>query len=66
MPECALRAAGILSAPAREIRELLPRYRHDNVFDSTKFTALFPDFHVTSYREGLDAIAREMPHAEPA
>ncbi|NUP73468.1 MAG: NAD-dependent epimerase/dehydratase family protein [Sinomonas sp.] len=66
VPEWALRAAGIFSAPAREIRELLPRYRHHNIFDSTKFAARFPDFHVTSYREGLDAIRREAPHAEPA
>jgi nucleoside-diphosphate-sugar epimerase len=66
VPEWALRAAGTISAPAREMRELLPRYRHDNRFDSTKFTSRFPDFAVTTYREGLDAIRHEAAHADPA
>ncbi len=58
-PEWLLRAAGIFSAQAREIRELLPRYRSDNRFDSTKFQTRFPDFKVTSYRRGLEAIQVE-------
>jgi len=59
VPEWALRAAGIFSAQAREIRELLPRYRSDNRFDSSKFQSRFPGFRVTSYREGLEEIHRE-------
>lgn len=58
-PEWALRVAGAVSSAAREIRELLPRYRYDNIFDSTKFKEAFPDFRVTTYREGLDWIRRE-------
>ncbi|MBS0316936.1 MAG: NAD-dependent dehydratase, partial [Proteobacteria bacterium] len=52
-------AAGLFSKPAREIRELLPRYQHDNLFDSTKFKRRFPEFGVTAYREGLELIRRE-------
>lgn len=59
VPRWLLGAAGLFSAQAREIRELLPRYQYDNRFDSTKFTARFPDFPVTSYREGLAAIGEE-------
>lgn len=59
VPEWVLRTAGIFSPAAREIRELLPRYRHDNRFDSTKFARRFPDFSVTTYRDGLREIRRE-------
>lgn len=58
IPRWALQAAGLVSGQAREIRELLPRYEQDNVFDSTKFTSRFPDFAVTTYREGLSLIGR--------
>lgn len=59
VPKWALSAAGVVSPQAREIRELLPRYAHDNIFDATKFTQRFPDFAVTTYREGIAAIRRE-------
>ena len=55
----ALTAAGLFSKPVREIRELLPRYEQDNLFDSTKFKRRFPEFGVTTYREGLALIRRE-------
>ncbi|MFT3803955.1 MAG: SDR family oxidoreductase [Burkholderiaceae bacterium] len=54
----ALTAAGLFSKPAREIRELLPRYERDNLFDSMKFKRRFPEFEVTTYREGLECIAK--------
>lgn len=59
VPKWALTAAGAVAPPLREIRELLDRYAHDNVFDSTKFTSRFPDFEVTTYREGLGMLRRE-------
>lgn len=49
-------AAGLFSKPVREIRELLPRYEQDNLFDSTKFKRRFPEFEVTTYRQGLERI----------
>lgn len=54
-----LTAAGLFSKPVREIRELLPRYEQDNLFDSTKFKRRFPGFEVTTYRQGLERIQRE-------
>ena len=53
-----LAAAGLFSRQVREIRELLPRYAQDNLFDSTKFKRRFPRFEVTTYREGLGLIRR--------
>lgn len=59
VPRWALNVAGLFSAQARELRELLPRYEHDNRFDSTKFSSRFPDFAVTSYPDGLALIHQE-------
>lgn len=54
-----LSVTGLFSKGAREIRELLPRYQQDNLFDSTKFKRRFPNFNVTTYRKGLEEIRRE-------
>lgn len=51
-----LAAAALFSSRVREIQELLPRYAHDNLFDSTRFKRRFPAFRVTTYREGLEQI----------
>lgn len=59
LPGWLMRAAGVVSPQVRELRELLPRYAHDNVFVSDKFTSRFPEFAVTSHREGLEAIFAE-------
>ncbi|MFT8638246.1 MAG: NAD-dependent epimerase/dehydratase family protein [Pseudoclavibacter sp.] len=59
LPAWVLRAAGLVSPRVKEIGELLPRYAHDSIFDSTKFTMRFPDFAVTSYRQGLARIHAE-------
>lgn len=59
LPRWALAAAGLFSRPVREIRELLPRYGQDNLFDSSKFKRRFPAFAVTTYREGLARIQQE-------
>ncbi|WP_251444116.1 MULTISPECIES: NAD-dependent epimerase/dehydratase family protein [unclassified Microbacterium] len=61
VPEWLLRAGGMVSPQVRELQELLPRYRHDNLFDSGKFLARFPEFPVTTYAEGLRTV-----HAEAA
>ncbi|MFT4050736.1 MAG: NAD-dependent epimerase/dehydratase family protein [Microbacterium sp.] len=58
LPKWLLSAAALVSPLVREMRELLPRYRHDNIFDSTKFASRFPEFAVTSYRDGLGAISQ--------
>ena len=52
-----LAAAGLFSKQVSEIRELLPRYEQDSLFDSTKFKRRFPSFEVTTYRQGLERIS---------
>ncbi|WP_291313549.1 NAD-dependent epimerase/dehydratase family protein [Corynebacterium sp. UBA2622] len=47
---------GRFAQPLREVRELLPRYRDNNIFDTSKFNARFPDFRVTTYREGVESL----------
>ncbi|NQD87937.1 NAD-dependent epimerase/dehydratase family protein [Paenarthrobacter sp. CM16] len=59
VPRWVLNAVGLFSPQVRELRELLPRYEHHNIFDSTKFSSRFPDFPVTNYRDGLAIIRRE-------
>jgi len=51
--------AGMVNKQVRELRELLPRYEQDNVFDSSKFKRHFPEFEVTRYRHGLELIRDE-------
>lgn len=42
-----------------ELIELLPRYEHDNIFNSSKFKRWFPEFKTTSYTEGIEQIIRK-------
>ena len=49
-----LMAAGLVLPQVRELRELLPRYAQDNLFDSSKFKQRFAAFEVTRYRQGLE------------
>lgn len=51
--------AGLVSRKVRDAAELLPRYEVDNIFISDKFKTRFPEFRVTSFREGLSAIRDE-------
>lgn len=50
-----LKLGGVFNKTLRDARELLPRYQVDNVFVSDKFKTRFPEFAVTSYRDGLNA-----------
>ncbi len=59
IPKLALTVAGLFSSQARELRELLPRYEHDNRFHSAKFITRFPEFDITTYREGLNSIRQD-------
>lgn len=54
-----LKAASLTNNNIKETLELLPRYEVDNLFDSSKFKNRFPDFKVTSYREGISKILLE-------
>ena len=45
--------AGWFNAGFKELQELMPRYEHDNLFVSDKFKKRFPEFPVTTYKEGI-------------
>ena len=60
-----LQAVGLFSKQVGELRELLPRYEQDNLFDSDKFKRRFPEFEITSYRQGLERIRREWAENQP-
>lgn len=47
---------GIFNNKLYELRELLPRYEYNNIFDSSKFKKHFPEFRVTTYREGIEQL----------
>ena len=66
VPGWAFQAGGRFSPAIREVEELLPRYRWDNVFDSSKFATRFPDFVVTSYREGIRSLLEPDPPVSPS
>lgn len=53
VPQWVFRIGGLVNPAVKEAAELLPRYRQDNIFDSSKFATRFPDFVVTSYRDGI-------------
>ena len=54
-----LRIAGVFNKQIKEIQELLPRYEQNNIFDSSKFKQRFPEFAVTTYRQGIEQILKE-------
>ncbi|GGQ59194.1 NAD-dependent epimerase/dehydratase family protein [Streptomyces flaveolus] len=56
LPLAVFTVGGRFVGPLGEVKELLPRYRGDNIFDVSKFTTRFPDFSVTSYEEGIAKI----------
>jgi nucleoside-diphosphate-sugar epimerase len=57
--ELTLKIGSIFNKQLKEIRELLPRYEHNNIFDSSKFKQRFPDFTVTTYKQGIEQIFNE-------
>lgn len=59
----AFRLGRRFSTPLNEMFELLVRYRGDNLFDTSKFTARFTHFPVTTYHEGVRQILSDDPAA---
>lgn len=51
--------AALFNDQAKELQELLPRYKYDNIFVSDKFKSRFPDFKITTYQEGILKIMNE-------
>ncbi len=54
-----LKAGALVDKNLKETAELLPRYEVDNIFDSSKFKTKFPNFKVTSYKEGIANIIKD-------
>lgn len=50
---------GLFIKQMKEVQELLPRYKYDNIFISEKFKNRFPGFKITTYREGISCIMNE-------
>jgi nucleoside-diphosphate-sugar epimerase len=53
-----LRLASMFKKNIKEILELLPRYQQDNIFLSDKFKTRFPEFEITTYKQGIEAILK--------
>ncbi|MFT3738685.1 MAG: NAD-dependent epimerase/dehydratase family protein [Breznakibacter sp.] len=59
IPKFVFKIGSIFNKQLREVQELLPRYEHNNIFISTKFKQRFPEFSVTTYRQGIEQIMNE-------
>lgn len=66
IPKFIFNFGALFNKQVKELLELLPRYEHDNIFDDSKFKHRFPDFKVTTYKEGIEliAIADQNPASE--
>lgn len=51
--------ASLFNQNAKELQELLPRYKWDNLFSSDKFKKRFPNFEVTTFEEGIKEMFTE-------
>lgn len=49
---------GLFNKNMKELQELLPRYKHDNIFVSDKFKSHFPHFKVTPIERGIGKIKK--------
>ncbi|MGN6401675.1 MAG: NAD-dependent epimerase/dehydratase family protein [Flavisolibacter sp.] len=50
---------GLFNKQLKEVQELLPRYKVDNIFISEKFKNRFPDFKFTTYGQGITYLMQE-------
>ncbi len=59
IPKWVFKIGSWFNPKVKELLELLPRYAYDNLFDDSKFKKRFPEFQVTSYKEGIEIIKNE-------
>ncbi len=59
IPKWVFTIGSLFNKNAKELKELLPRYTYDNLFDDSKFRKRFPEFQITSYRQGIQQIKKE-------
>ncbi len=53
LPMLFFKFGSLFNNQAKELLELLPRYKYDNIFVSDKFKKRFPEFKITTYNEGI-------------
>jgi nucleoside-diphosphate-sugar epimerase len=59
VPKFVFKIGSLFNKRVKELQELLPRYEHDNLFDVSKFKKRFPEFQITTYRQGIEQIRNE-------
>lgn len=59
VPKFVFKIGSLFNKRVKELQELLPRYKHDNLFDVSKFKKRFPEFQITTYRQGIEQIKNE-------
>lgn len=59
IPKFVFQIAALFNSKAKELLELLPRYAYNNLFDDSKFRKRFPEFQVTTYKQGIEIIMAE-------
>ncbi len=55
-----VRFLGNFDSYLKETIEILYRYEHDHLFDSSKFMSRFPNFKITTYKDGINEIINEI------
>ncbi len=59
VPKWVFKIGSWFNPKVKELLELLPRYAYDNLFDDSKFKKRFPEFQVTSYKQGIETVKNE-------
>lgn len=59
IPKFVFKSGALFDKRLKELQELLPRYKYDNLFDDSKFKKRFPDFKVVTYKQGIEQIKKE-------
>ena len=60
LPKWMIQMAGLFNADIKEAVEMLYQNENDYLFSSEKFEKAFPDFNITSYKEGIEQTAASM------
>ena len=56
VPMWIFKVGSLFNKQVKELMELLPRYKYDNIFNSNKFKERFPDFEITTFEEGINKV----------
>lgn len=56
VPMWTFKVGSLFNKQVKELIELLPRYKYDNIFNSNKFKERFPDFEITTFEEGINEV----------